>query len=58
MPGKLSGTVTVPAVNGVAQFSDLCIDQPSTPTDGYTLRATAADLNLSSESARFSIGLF
>ena len=57
MPGKLSGTVTVAAVNGVARFSNLCIDQLSTPGDGYTLRATAPEVNLSVETARFSIGL-
>jgi hypothetical protein len=57
MPGKLSGTVTVAAVNGVARFTDLCIDQISTPGDGYTLRATAPEVNLSVESARFSIGV-
>ena len=56
MPGKLSGTVTVAAVNGVARFSNLCIDQLSTPGDGYTLRATAPEVNLNVESARFSIG--
>ena len=57
MPGRLSGTVTVAAVNGVARFSNLCIDQLSTPGDGYTLRATASDVNLSVESVRFSIGV-
>ena len=57
MPGKLSGTVTVTAVNGVARFSNLCIDQLSTPGDGYTLRATAPEVNLSVESSRFSIGV-
>lgn len=57
VPGKLSGTLTVPAVNGVARFGDLCVDQLSTPGDGYTLRATAPDVNLSVESARFSIGV-
>jgi len=57
MPGKLSGTVTVAAVNGVARFSNLCIDQLSTPGDGYTLQATAPEVNLSVESSRFSIGV-
>jgi hypothetical protein len=56
MPGTLSGTVTVNAVNGVARFSNLCIDQLSTPGDGYTIRATAPEVNLNVESARFSIG--
>ncbi len=57
MQGKLSGTVTAAAVNGVARFSNLCIDQLSTPGDGYTLRATAPEVNLSVETARFSIGV-
>jgi hypothetical protein len=35
--GTLSGTLTVAAVNGVASFSDLSIDQPGT---GYTLTAS------------------
>lgn len=35
--GKLIGTTTVAAVNGVASFSGLSIDQPGR---GYTLRAT------------------
>jgi len=57
VPGTLSGTKTVAAVNGVARFSDLCIDQPNVPGNGYTLTATAPDVNLSVESAAFNIGL-
>ena len=57
LPGTLSGTKTVAAVNGVARFSDLCIDQPSAPGNGYTLQATAPDLNLSVTSAAFGIGV-
>ncbi len=56
MPGKLSGTLTVSAVKGVAQFGDLCIDQPNLPGNGYTLRATAGVVNLTVESAPFNIG--
>jgi hypothetical protein len=41
--GRLSGTVTVPAVNGVATFSDLSID---TPGYGYTLLAYADGLEV------------
>ncbi|PYP45261.1 MAG: hypothetical protein DMD50_12100, partial [Gemmatimonadetes bacterium] len=37
-PGTLSGTTVVPAVNGIATFSDLSIAQLSA---GYTLTATA-----------------
>ncbi len=57
MPGTLSGTLTVQAVDGVAQFSDLCIDQPSLPGSGYTLQATVPSNNLTVESAVFSIGV-
>lgn len=54
MAGTLSGTKTVAAVNGVASFGDLSIDQVG---NGYTLvvttkRATGA------ESAPFNIGVF
>jgi hypothetical protein len=38
---RLSGTLVVTVVNGVATFSDLSIDQPGM---GYTLRATADPL--------------
>ncbi|HEY6224322.1 MAG TPA: hypothetical protein VIW26_11085 [Gemmatimonadales bacterium] len=48
----LSGTVTVNAVNGVARFSDLSIDQPGL---GYTLRVTASALT-GAESSPFNIG--
>jgi len=57
IPGTLSGTNTVAAVNGLARFSGLCIDQPNLPGNGYTLRAAAPDMNLSVESAAFSIGI-
>ena len=49
---RLSGTLTVNAVDGVAHFSDLSIDQIGI---GYTLRATASGLT-SGESAAFNIG--
>ena len=52
LPGTLSGTKTVPVVNGIATFSDLSIDQPG---NGYTLRVTATGL-LGAESAAFNIG--
>ena len=51
-PGKLSGTLTVTPVNGVASFTDLKIDKPA---GGYTLRATAG--SVSSESTPFHVGL-
>ena len=51
MPGTLSGTKTVSAVNGVATFSDLSIDQLG---HGYTLVVTASGLN--AESTPFNIG--
>jgi hypothetical protein len=38
---KLSGTKQVSAVNGIATFNDLSIDQPGT---GYTLKTSAANL--------------
>ncbi len=50
-PGSLSGTKKVTAVNGVARFTDLSIDQPGV---GYTLRATASGLP-GVESASFTI---
>lgn len=49
--GTLSGTTTVPAVNGVATFSNLSIDNAGT---GYTLTATAANL-AGGTSAAFNI---
>jgi hypothetical protein len=52
MPGTLSGTKTVNAVNGVATFSDLSIDQPG---NGYTLLATVPNM-FTGESAPFNIG--
>jgi hypothetical protein len=53
-PGTLSGTKTVNAVNGVATFSDLSIDQPG---NGYTLVVSGAGLT-GAESAAFNIGAF
>ena len=50
--GVLSGTVTVPAVQGVASFSTLSIDKAAT---GYTLSASAAGLT-GATSAPFDIG--
>ena len=52
LPGTLSGTKTVTAVNGVATFSDLSIDQPG---NGYTLVVDAANL-FGAQSAAFNIG--
>ena len=54
LPGTLSGTKTVTAVNGVATFSDLSIDQPG---NGYTLIVSGPGVT-SSESAPFNIGAF
>jgi hypothetical protein len=52
--GTLSGTKTVTAVNGVATFSDLSIDQLG---NGYTLLVTAGRVT-GAESAPFNIGAF
>jgi hypothetical protein len=52
MPGTLSGTRTVTAVNGVATFSDLSIDQIG---NGYTLQASASGLT-SAVSVPFNVG--
>jgi len=52
MPGTLSGTLTVNAVNGVATFSNLSINQPG---NGYTLVVDAANV-FGAESAQFNIG--
>jgi len=49
LPGTLSGTRTVVAVNGVATFSDLSIDQIG---NGYTLVVSAPGL-AGAESATF-----
>lgn len=49
--GTLSGTRSVDAVNGIATFPDLSIDQVGT---GYTLRVTAAGLT-GAESQSFAI---
>jgi hypothetical protein len=51
MRGTLSGTRTVAAVNGVATFSDLSIDQAG---NGYTLQAAAS--GLTAVSASFNVG--
>lgn len=53
LPGTLSGTKTVNAVNGVATFADLSIDQPG---NGYTLVVTAARVT-GGESASFNISV-
>lgn len=53
LPGTLSGTKTVTAVNGVATFADLSIDQPG---NGYTLVVTAAGTT-GAVSAPFNIGV-
>jgi hypothetical protein len=52
--GTLSGTRTVTAVNGVATFSDLSIDQPG---NGYTLVVSASSV-FGAESTPFNIGAF
>lgn len=54
MPGTLSGTTTVTAVNGVATFPNLSIDQLG---NGYTLVVNAANV-FGAESAPFNIGAF
>jgi hypothetical protein len=54
VPGTLSGTTTVAAVNGVATFSNLSIDQLG---NGYTLVVSAANV-FGVESAPFNIGAF
>ncbi len=51
-PGTLGGTLLQPAVNGVAIFTDLSIDQAG--TDYYTLRASHPQLG-TMESAPFSV---
>jgi hypothetical protein len=54
VPGTLSGTKTVTAVNGIATFSDLSIDQAG---NGYTLVVVSAGMT-GAESAPFDIGVF
>jgi len=54
IPGTLSGTTTVTAVNGVATFSNLSIDQLG---NGYTLVVSAAGVT-GAESRTFNIGVF
>jgi hypothetical protein len=53
LPGTLSGTKTVTAVNGVADFPDLSIDQLG---NGYTLVVSAAGTT-GAESVPFNIGV-
>lgn len=53
LPGTLSGTTTVTAVNGVATFSDLSIDHLG---NGYTLVVSGAGL-AGAESTPFNIGV-
>lgn len=50
--GTLSGTLGVPAVNGVATFSDLSIDAAG---DGYTLTAAFEGGPVQVESGSFNI---
>ena len=50
---QLNGTKDVPAVNGIAIFADLSIDQPG--ISDYTLVARDSPLD-STESAPFSVG--
>jgi len=52
--GTLSGTTTVTAVDGVATFSNLSIDQSG---NGYTLVVSAAGVT-GAESGAFNIGAF
>ena len=54
MGGTLSGTKTVTAVNGVATFNDLSIDQFG---NGYTLVVSSAGVG-GAESAPFNVGAF
>jgi hypothetical protein len=54
LPGTLSGTKTVTAVNGVADFAGLSIDQLG---NGYTLVVSTAGAT-GAESAPFNIGVF
>ncbi len=54
LPGTLAGTKTVTAVNGVATFGNLSIDQLG---NGYTLVVTSGGVT-GAESAPFNIGAF
>ncbi len=54
LPGTLSGTKTATAVNGVATFSDLSIDQPG---NGYTLTVAGSGVT-GAESGAFNISPF
>ncbi len=51
--GTLAGTTTVAAVSGVATFANLSIDRSGA---GYTLRATAAALNITSTTFDITAG--
>ena len=53
MPGTLYGTKTVNAVNGIATFADLSIDQPGS---GYTLVVSGTDIT-GAESTPFNVGM-
>lgn len=53
VPGTLSGTKTVNAVNGIATFADLSIDQLG---NGYTLTVSGSGL-VGAESASFNVGV-
>ncbi len=53
VPGRLSGATSVNAVDGIAIFSSVSIDQIG---NGYTLVATAPGLS-SAESQSFNVGL-
>jgi len=53
MPGTLYGTRTVNAVNGIATFADLSIDQPGS---GYTLVVSGTNIT-GAESASFNVGI-
>jgi hypothetical protein len=53
VPGRLSGTLTVTAVDGVAVFPDLSIDQVG---NGYTLVVSAVGV-AGAESRAFNIGV-
>jgi len=50
---QLNGTKDVPAVNGIATFADLSVDQPG--ISDYTLLARSSPLD-STESAPFRVG--
>jgi hypothetical protein len=51
-PGVLLGTLTVPAVNGIATFADLSIDRAG---NGYTLVATVAGSSTTATTPPFNV---